>query len=106
MQYSFPTHKEYGDVLSMGQKLANELASLRYQFNKHGGYKVESKMDAKKRGIPSPNIADALGLTEYFSNIATKVFTKPSARKRSEDRWKRMGQQYASAVSRHRWQVS
>ena len=30
----------------------------------------------KARGVSSPNIADALCLTEYFSNSATRVFAK------------------------------
>lgn len=80
MQYSFPTTKLAGDTLSLGQMLANELASLRYSYNKQGGYKVESKQDAKRRGIDSPNIADALALTEYFAGIATKVFAKKKVR--------------------------
>ena len=105
MQYSFPTKKEPGDVLSMGQKLANELSSLRYTFNTHGGFKVESKKDAKRRGVPSPNIADALGLTEYFSNVATRVFrTKP--KKKSVDRWKQIYGQYGNTVNKDIWMVT
>lgn len=74
--YSFPDIKKPDSVLSMGQELANELSTVKYSFNKHGGFKVESKHDLKARGIASPNIADALCLTEYFSGVATKVFPK------------------------------
>lgn len=80
-KYSFPDTEVEADIgvkLSMGQILANELSSVRYTFNAHGGYVVESKRDLKSRGIASPNIADALGLTEYFSNEATRVFGKKS----------------------------
>lgn len=74
-KYSFPAVKISGDTESLGQKLANELSSVRYSFNKHGGILVESKRDMKARGIDSPNVADALCLTEYFSNSATRVFS-------------------------------
>jgi len=75
-KYSFPDVKVNGEQESLGQQLASELACVRYKFNKHGGYVVESKKDLKARGIASPNIADALCLTEYFSNSATRVFAK------------------------------
>jgi hypothetical protein len=74
--YSFPDIKPIGETESLGQQLASELATVRYKFNAHGGYVVEAKKDLKARGIASPNIADALGLTEYFSNDATRVFGK------------------------------
>lgn len=74
--YSFPDTKVNGEQETLGNKLANELASVRYSFNKHGGIKVEAKKDMKQRGIDSPNIADALCLTEYFANRSTKVFAK------------------------------
>jgi hypothetical protein len=74
--YSFPSQKNPTDTESLGQQLANELGSVRYDFNSHGGIKVESKKELKARGIASPNIADALCLSEYFSNISTKVFKK------------------------------
>lgn len=74
--YSFPDTKVNGETETLGQQLANELATVRYKFNKHGGYVIESKRDLKARGIASPNIADALCLTEYFHNTATRVFAK------------------------------
>jgi len=79
--YSFPDIKRPGETLSIGQEIANELASVRYGFNAHGGIRVESKRDLKARGIASPNIADALCLSEYFSNISTRVF-RPKSRSR------------------------
>jgi len=74
-KYSFPDVKVNGETESLGQQLASELATVRYTFNAHGGYVIESKKNLKARGISSPNIADALGLTEYFHNEATKVFS-------------------------------
>ena len=79
--YSFPSIMLPQDTESLGQQLAAELASVRYSFNGHGGYKIESKKELKARGIASPNIADALCLSEYFSNISTKVFKKQRTEK-------------------------
>lgn len=76
LQYSFPTIKKPEATLNMGQELANELATPNYDFNKDGGYIVESKKKMKARGKSSPNIADALCLSEYFQGVATKVWPK------------------------------
>ena len=75
--YSFPDLKKPGEPLSLGQELANELTQPFYAFNQDGGFVVESKKDMKRRGIASPNIADALCLTEYFNSIAHKIFVDP-----------------------------
>jgi len=75
-KYSFPDTKVEGETETLGRQLVSELASIRYAFNAHGGYLIESKKDLKSRGIASPNIADALCLTEYFHNDATRVFKK------------------------------
>lgn len=74
-KYSFPDEeiKIAGVDIHIGHELANELASLKYFFAKNGAIQLESKMDAKKRGIVSPNIADALALSEYFTPGLTKV---------------------------------
>jgi hypothetical protein len=44
-------------------ELIGELTALTYDFTSSGKIKVESKADAKKRGIRSPDIADAFLLT-------------------------------------------
>lgn len=75
-KYSFPDVAVHGETESLGRQLASELATVRYKYNTHGGIVVESKKDLKARGISSPNIADALCLTEYFHNSATRVFAK------------------------------
>jgi len=86
--YSFPNTMVEGEFAgakeSIGQQLASELATVRYKFNAHGGYVVESKKDMKARGIYSPNIADALCMTEYFHGDTTRVFAKtlPDTNKR------------------------
>ena len=40
-----------------------ELATIKYKFNSKGQLQIESKEDMKKRGINSPDVADALMLT-------------------------------------------
>ena len=43
--------------------LIAELVAPRYQFTSTGKTKLEGKDDLKKRGVPSPDMADALALT-------------------------------------------
>lgn len=89
--YSFPDTKMPGEVLSLGQELANELSSPFYEFNKNGAIKVEAKKDMKKRGLMSPNIADALCLTEYFYSFASKIFRRRPSNDKSRN-YKKYGQ--------------
>ena len=83
-QYWFPglTTKE----VEMSNELCNELSCLHYEFDMKGAYVVESKRKAKARGIKSPNIADALVLTEYFHSISYKIFSS-SGTKRKPRPW-------------------
>jgi len=45
--------------------LKRELSSLSYKFMESGKIKIESKADLKKRGVKSPNLADALMMSFY-----------------------------------------
>lgn len=45
------------------EQLIAELSTPTFDFNHSGKHVVESKKDLKKRGVPSPNIADAWNLT-------------------------------------------
>jgi hypothetical protein len=102
--YNFPDIKLPQDKESLGKQLAGELASVRYGFNAHGGIKVESKKELKARGIASPNIADALCLSEYFSNISTKVFKKARTEKSKVIRpWQFNGSRGSGRVRSQRW---
>ena len=85
-----------------GEELCNELASPMYDFNVHGGYKIESKKEMKARGVKSPNMADALGLSEYFSNIAYRVWQPRKKVKRTSSIYRPSSQQ----VSKYGWQVA
>lgn len=50
--------------------LKAELATVRYAFTSNGKIKIEAKEDIKKRGVPSPDLADALILT-FAGDAAT-----------------------------------
>lgn len=50
----------YPDKAKLLEKLIGELSSPTYDYTMLGKRKVESKDEMKKRGIPSPNIADAV----------------------------------------------
>ncbi|MDI6877582.1 MAG: hypothetical protein QMC96_12525 [Methanomicrobiales archaeon] len=45
------------------EKLVAQLSNIRYKLNSRGQILIESKDDMKKRGLPSPDRADALMLT-------------------------------------------
>ena len=49
--------------LPKNEQLIAELASIRYSFVSSGKMKAESKDDMRKRGLPSPDLADAVCLT-------------------------------------------
>jgi len=72
--YSFPSKTKI--ERSMSNELCNELSSLLYEFDNNGAYKLEGKKQAKLRGTASPNIADALAISEYFYSIAHILFSR------------------------------
>jgi len=101
-QYSFPEGK-------LGQTLCDELSSIRYddgEDNK-GVMKVESKKDMRLRNIASPNIADALCISEYFfTPMAGRIIDrgKVSPPTRKLDRARRYNK--TPRFGRHNWQVA
>ena len=52
--------------------LIGELTAPKYDFTSSGKILVESKMEMKKRGVPSPNAADAWNLTFADSGFKSK----------------------------------
>ncbi|WP_176785794.1 terminase large subunit domain-containing protein [Propionivibrio dicarboxylicus] len=64
-----------GGCLPNDPAIKQDLAAATYYFDVDNRKRVESKDDIKKRGLPSPDIADALALT----------FSHPVARKRRGD---------------------
>ena len=68
------TVKMFGKDWNIGHLLADELASVKYKLDNNGAIQIESKLDMKARGIKSPNIADALCMSEYFNNVAFRLW--------------------------------
>lgn len=54
------------------ERLISELATVRYLFTSNGKLQIESKDDIRRRGLPSPDIADAFVLT-FASHAATAL---------------------------------
>jgi hypothetical protein len=50
-------------AIPLARKLAAELSSPRFAYTPSGKIKVEGKDDLRRRGVPSPNLADAFILT-------------------------------------------
>ncbi len=56
-------------------ELQKELCGLGYKYNSSGRLQIESKVDAKKRGMNSPDKADALMITfAYGQHAGTGVY--------------------------------
>ncbi len=56
-------------------ELAGQLSSLRYLYNSRGQLIIESKDDARARGIPSPDKADAMMLAFLGHNPTVRLRT-------------------------------
>lgn len=74
---------EAGGCIEDDEKLAEDLCAPEYQFTPGGKIQLEAKKDMKKRGLPSPDRADALALT--FA--APVVPRKPLVVERAERRF-------------------
>ena len=87
----------------MSNELANELSCLFYEFDTNGAYVIESKRLAKARGIKSPNIADALSISEYFHNSAYRIF-RGAKKERKVRPWEKQASN-SSGGQRNIWQA-
>ena len=65
-------------TLPSNDQLIAELTSIRYSFTSSGKMKAESKDEMRKRGLQSPDLADALCLT-MASDAATALSGKFSS---------------------------
>ena len=65
---------EGGGAIPRHQDLRDDLVGPEYQFTKNGQIQLEAKDSMKKRGIASPDLADALGLT-----FAGKIYKNTKA---------------------------
>ncbi len=55
--------------LPKDERLAAELTSPMYGYNAANALMLERKVDMKRRGVPSPDVADAFALT-FAYNVA------------------------------------
>ena len=59
-------------------ELMGDLTSLGYKFDSSGRLQIESKDDLKKRGMKSPDAADALALTFFVGDYFTTTNYQPN----------------------------
>lgn len=59
--------------LPKDDRLISELATVRYSFTSNGKIQIESKDEIRKRGLPSPDLADAFVLT-FASDAAVASY--------------------------------
>lgn len=57
--------------LPRNSRLFSDLTTPRYTFSSSGKLQIESKRDMTKRGVPSPDFADALCLSMTSSSVTT-----------------------------------
>lgn len=62
--------KDKGQI-PVNNQLADDLASVTYSFDHRNRTQLESKIDMKKRGLPSPDMGDALAMT-FAQTVAPK----------------------------------
>jgi hypothetical protein len=66
-------------------QLTNELSGITYKLDSSGLVRIERKEDMKKRGIASPNLADALMHTFYIEAKKPKEETAADQLRRRRD---------------------
>lgn len=98
------TVKMFGKDWNIGHLLANELAGPKYKLDNNGAIQIESKLDMKARGVKSPNIADALVMSEYFNNVAFALWGKRE-KERVEKRRFSPAFPKAQVAGSHSWMV-
>jgi hypothetical protein len=59
-------------------ELLGDLTSLGYKFDSSGRLQIESKDDLRKRGMKSPDLADALALTFYVGDYLFQTNYQPN----------------------------
>lgn len=69
-------------------QLIAELSGIKFAVNDNGKIKVESKIEMRKRNMPSPNKADALMLTMTASDTAFVLAKKEIERERESSRYR------------------
>lgn len=83
------------------QKLISELSTPKYEVKERGRIKVESKLELRRRGIPSPNMADALIFT-FFS--ADESYGLAAAQRKADKDYEfSKNSKRARSVTKHSW---
>jgi len=80
-------------------KLISELSTPKYEVKERGRIKVESKLDMRRRGMPSPNQADAL----IFTFMAPDETFTLAAAQAKEDRDYQSRRKTGRSVTKHSW---
>jgi hypothetical protein len=63
-------------AIEENKRLMADLTGVRVMFTSSGAIQLESKKDMKARGLPSPDIGDAIAVTFAFP-VARKDYTSP-----------------------------
>tara|TARA_R110000744_G_scaffold228_2_gene869 strand:- start:13828 stop:15459 length:1632 start_codon:yes stop_codon:yes gene_type:complete len=78
------------------EELIFELSNTKYKVESNGKIKIESKREMRKRGVASPNKADALVLTFYFNDRSYRT-------KSLDDKYQRARMKSSNHVSDDAW---
>ena len=77
---------EYADLPEDDQELLYDLTGIEYGYDERMRVKLEKKSDMKKRGLPSPDKADALSVT--FAENVNPVSRPRGARRKNKINWR------------------
>lgn len=69
------------------EEFRDDLVGPSYSYDSNGRLVIERKEDLKKRGLASPDVADALGLTFYPLNPIKKQMRKPKPKPTNLSGW-------------------
>ena len=73
LYWNLREHFREGEITGLTDELTiQQLASIRFEYNYRGHVAIESKEDARKRGVSSPDRAEALMLA--FANMTPPIF--------------------------------
>jgi len=79
LYWSLREHFQNGEVSGLDDVSIMQLASIRYEINPRGQVQIESKDEARKRGVKSPDRAEALmlafadrtpGISRYYQELS------------------------------------
>ena len=71
-------------VIEDDEQTIGQLSSRKYTMTSNGKLEIESKKEMKKRGLDSPDRADALALALYLGKIKKHTGTAPGAKELQE----------------------